>query len=134
MIKTFSFRTKDSTYAKHLEAMARAINRVWNFCNETQHQALKWAKKWPSGFDLNNLTAGSARELGLHSQSVQGVCEEYARRRDQHHKRRLRWRGKRSLGWIPFKKAAIKLKEIQADRRQAEGPGRIRAREAVGKG
>lgn len=79
MIKTFSFRIKDSTCAKHLEAMARATNSVWNFCNETQRAAIKWGKKWPTGFDLNNLTAGSSRELGLHSQTVQAIGEEYAR-------------------------------------------------------
>jgi len=110
MIKTFSFRIKDSTCAKHLEAMARATNSVWNFCNETQRAAIKWGKKWPTGFDLNNLTAGSSRELGLHSQTVQAIGEEYARRREQHHKRWLRWRGRRSLGWIPFKKSGIRIK------------------------
>ncbi len=110
MIKSFSFRLKDSTGAKHLDAMARAANTVWNFCNETQRSAMKWGKTWPTGYDFSTLTAGSSKALGLHSQTVQAIGEEYARRRQQHRKRWLRWRGKRSLGWIPFKRSGLRLK------------------------
>src|SRR6185437_16198329 len=57
--------------------------------------------------------AGAAKELGLNSQSVQAICEEYVTRRVQFKKRKLRWRksnGKeRSLGWIPFKALSIKF-------------------------
>ncbi len=109
MIKTFSFRIKDSASAKHLEAMARQTNTVWNFCNDTQRHAIKWNKRWPTGYDLQKLTAGSSKDLDLHSQSIQAVCEEYATRRKQTKNRWLRYRGKRSLGWIPFKAAGIKL-------------------------
>jgi putative transposase len=49
--------------------------------------------------------------LHLHSQTVQAIAEEYATRRRQFRKVRLSWRkstgSRRSLGWIPFKKAAI---------------------------
>ncbi|KOR08643.1 transposase, partial [Burkholderia cenocepacia] len=38
--------------------------RVKYFCNDTQKHALKWSKKWPTGFDLNVLTTGSSKELG----------------------------------------------------------------------
>jgi hypothetical protein len=62
MIKTFQFRVKDSTTAKHLAAHARTVNWIWNFCNDTQKHALKWNKRWPTGFDLSNLCAGSSRE------------------------------------------------------------------------
>jgi putative transposase len=34
-----------------LDRQARACNVVWNFCNETQQHALKWNKRWPTGFD-----------------------------------------------------------------------------------
>jgi hypothetical protein len=44
-----------------LNSQARACNFVWNFCNDTQQQALKWNKRWPSGFDLNRLTAGTSK-------------------------------------------------------------------------
>ncbi|MGQ0835129.1 MAG: zinc ribbon domain-containing protein [Gammaproteobacteria bacterium] len=50
-----------------LNRQARAVNFVWNYCNDTQKAALKWNKPWPTGFDLNRLTAGSSKELGLSS-------------------------------------------------------------------
>jgi len=109
MIKTYSFRIKDETDGKHLDKLARSVNFVWNFCNETQKHALKWNKVWPGQAELCRLTAGSAQELGLNSQTVQAVCQEYAIRRKQAKKRSLRWRGKRSPGWIPFKQASIKV-------------------------
>lgn len=28
-----------------LNAQARAVNYVWNYCNDVQKQALKWGKK-----------------------------------------------------------------------------------------
>lgn len=109
MIKTFQYRIKDSTCAAELTVLALACNQVWNFCNESQEHALRWNQRWPTGFDLNKLTAGSSKDLGLHSQTVQAVCEEYATRRKQAKKRKLRWRGKRSLGWIPFKASCVKV-------------------------
>ncbi|PPK46218.1 hypothetical protein B0G57_103242 [Trinickia symbiotica] len=33
-----------------LNRQSRAVNYVWNFCNDTQKHALKWGKKWPRGF------------------------------------------------------------------------------------
>src|SRR5678815_4551295 len=41
-----------------LDKQARAVSYVFNFCNDTQKHALKWGKRWPTGFDLNKLTAG----------------------------------------------------------------------------
>ena len=109
MIKTYQYRVKDSVTRKRLDAHARAVNFVWNFCNDTQKHALKWRKKWPSGFDLSNLTSGSSRELNLHSQTVQAICEEYAQRRSDKNRPYLRYRGKTHLGWIPFKASGIKV-------------------------
>jgi len=111
MIKTFQYCVKDSVTRKHLDAHARAVNFVWNFCNDTQKHALKWRKKWLSGFDLSNLCAGSSRELNLHSQTIQAICEEYAQRRADKKRPFLRYRGKRHLGWVPFKASGIRLAE-----------------------
>lgn len=86
-----------------LNEQARAVNYVWNFCNDTQKHALKWNKKWPSGYDLNNLTSGSCKELGLHSSTINYVCEQYAKSRQQQKKRHLKYRSKKNLGWIPLK-------------------------------
>lgn len=109
MILTFQYRIKDSVTKKNLEAMARAVNYVWNYCNETSFKALRYDSKWLSSYDLNNLTSGSSKELNLHSQTVQAIAEEYVTRRRQFKKRKLRWRGKKSLGWIPFKASGVKV-------------------------
>ncbi|HZC85642.1 MAG TPA: transposase, partial [Steroidobacteraceae bacterium] len=110
MILTYRYRLKaTSGAAQELSRQARAVNLVWNFCGETQEAARRWSRLWPSGFDLINLTHGSSRDLGLHSDTVQAVCKQFAHSRDAL-RRRPRWRGRRSLGWIPFQAArAIRL-------------------------
>lgn len=109
MIKTYKYRIKDASAAKKLMAMARSVNFVWNYCNEISLYAIKNRSKFLSGFDLSNLAKGSSKELSLHSQTIQTICEEYATRRQKTKKIKLRWRGKRSLGWIPFKKTGVKI-------------------------
>jgi len=109
MIRTYRYRIKDSTAAPKLNELARSCNFVWNFCNESQEHALCWNQRWPTYQDLCKLTTGSSKELGLHSQTVQAVCEQYATRRQQFKKRKLRWRGKRSPGWVPFKASGVKV-------------------------
>ena len=76
---TYQFRLKDSS-ASWLQKKARATNFVWNYCNETSINAWKSQSKFLSAFDLIKLTTGASKELGLHSQTVNAVCEEYARR------------------------------------------------------
>jgi len=101
MITVFRFRVKSLNGL--LNKQARAVNYVWNYCNDVQKQALKWGKMWPTGFDLNKLTAGSSKELSVHSGTVNATCEQYAKSRAQFKRPYLRWRGKKSLGWVPFK-------------------------------
>lgn len=110
MILTYRYRIKLTSGAqKALQGMARAVNLVWNFCGETQLAAERWGKPWPSGFDLIGLTHGVSRELGLHSDTVQAVCKQFAISRDAKRKR-PRWRGRKSLGWVPFQAArAIRM-------------------------
>src|ERR1700720_3594572 len=97
MLLVYRYRIKSLTGL--LNARARACNFVWNFCNETQQHALKWNKRWPSGFDLNRLTAGSSKELALHSGTINAVCEQYVKSRRQKNRPFLRWRGRRPVGW-----------------------------------
>ena len=111
---TYSFRIKDSkeSLVSRLVDKSRAVNFVWNFCNETQLAALRKGKlPWdgPKESELMRLTAGSTKELGLNSTTIQIICSEYDSRRRQHKKRSLRWRGKKSLNWIPFKASAISV-------------------------
>jgi IS605 OrfB family transposase len=100
MVLTYRYRIKDAN-RRHLQRQAWAVNQVWNYCGETQNAARRHNKRWPSGFDLINLTLGSSKLLGLHSDTVQAVCKQFAVSRDTCGKR-PRWRGRRALGWIPF--------------------------------
>src|SRR5579863_6372102 len=106
MLLVYRYRIKSLTGL--LGRQARACNFVWNFCNVTQQQALKWNKRWPTGFDLNRLTAGSSKELALHARTINAVCEQYAKSRRQRNRPFLRWRGRRSLGWVPLKGRDLK--------------------------
>jgi IS605 OrfB family transposase len=101
VLLTYRYRVK--SHVGLVNRQSHAVNYVWNYCNDTQKHALKWDKRWPCGFDLNVLTTGSARELGLHSGTVNEVCERYARSRRQSARPYLRYRGKKSLGWVPLK-------------------------------
>lgn len=102
---TYRYRVKDATSGKHLARMARAVNFVWNYCGDVQEHARKWDKRWPTAFDLVNLTAGAGEMLGLSSRSLNAVCHEFVQARSAR-KRRPNWRSsKRSLGWVPFSHA-----------------------------
>lgn len=108
-ILTYNFRIKDATSCIHLETMAKAVNFVWNYCNETSFNAIRNYGKWLNKFDFNPLVKGAAKDLGLHSQTVQTIAYEYVAKRIQFKKRKLRWRSKKSLGWIPLGKDGIKI-------------------------
>ena len=107
LVKTFRYRVKDGTSGRHLDQAARAVNMVWNHCNGAQRHALKHNTRWPTRQALQASTAGSSKLLGIPAQSIQGVCEEYIDRRRGSRKAKLRWRGRRSLGWLPFKNQTI---------------------------
>jgi putative transposase len=106
MLLVYRYRIKSLTGL--LNSQARACNFVWNFCNDTQKHALKWNKRWPTGFDLNRLTTGSSKQLALHAGTINAVCEQYAKSRRQRDRPFLRWRGRRSLGWVPLKGRDLK--------------------------
>lgn len=106
---TFKYRVKDK-HAARLGQQARAINWVWNFCNETQQKAVRSGREWLTGHDLWKLVAGATREgLDLHSHSAMRVCQQYDKSRSQQRKPWLRWRGRKSLGWVPFNTGHVKL-------------------------
>lgn len=101
MVLTYRFRIKSNT--KMLDKQANAINFVWNYCNETQKKAVKDGRKWLSTFDLIRLTSGTSKELGVRSKSIEQVCRNHYNARIKHKKHWLKFRGKKSLGWIPFR-------------------------------
>ena len=121
-IKTLRIRVKDK-HASILCKMARDVNTVFNFCNETSHRAITERNHWMSGYDLQKLTAGFSKcdGVSIGSATIQQVCIEYATRRRLFKKRRLNWRvsnrnsPKYSLGWIPFKAGQVKYKSGQVE-------------------
>lgn len=101
MLLTFKLRLRDR-HAASLNRQARAVNFVWNYCNETQQKAARAPRRWLTSFDLQKLTNGSSKELGLHAHTIQRVCSRYAQSRQLHRKPWLKWRSRKSLGWVPF--------------------------------
>lgn len=111
--RTLRLRLKDK-HAVLLREHARAVNMVWNFCNELSLKHFERKREFLSAYDMQPYTKGASKELGVHSQTVQAVQEEFVTRRKQFKKVKLRWRvsrgSRRSLGWIPFKASAIRYK------------------------
>lgn len=114
--KTLKVRVRDK-HAAQLREWSRSVNFVWNYVNELSERSIRERGKFLSAYDMHQYTAGSGKMLGLHSQTIQGVTEEYVVRRKQFKKRKLNWRrsggAKRSLGWVPFKVGAAMWKNGQ---------------------
>ncbi|HEY2465241.1 MAG TPA: transposase [Steroidobacteraceae bacterium] len=101
-----------------LDAAAIEVNQVWNFANATSYKAARpfsGRPRWLTAFDLDKLTAGATEcfeKIG--SDTIQRVNAEFATRRKQFKRAKLRWRvsrgAKRSLGWVPFKAVQLKRK------------------------
>src|SRR5580700_287905 len=90
--RVLRLRLKDK-HAKILRDLAREVNFVWNYCNELQITMFNREHRFLSGYDFAKFTRGATKEgLHLHSQTVQAIAEEYARRRQQSKKVRLSWR------------------------------------------
>jgi putative transposase len=114
-VRTLRLKVKREGYA-WLDAAATEVNQVWNYSNEVSRKAARpfaGVPRWLSGFDLDKLTAGAAPYFEhIGSDTIQRVNAEFATRRKQVKKLKLRWRKSsgrgRSLGWIPFK--AVQLK------------------------
>src|SRR5271155_338457 len=116
-VRTLHLKVRAEGYA-WLNAAAIEVNQVWNYANATSYKAARpfaGPPRWLTAFDLDKLTAG-ATECFEHigADTIQRVNAEFATRRRQFHKAKLRWRvsrgAKRSLGWIPFKAMQLKRK------------------------
>ena len=102
MILVYRYRVKSLNGL--LNQQARAVNFVWNFCNDRQKDALRFNRHWLTRFDLDKLTSGSSKELGIHSGTISSVCQTYEQSRSRTKRPFLRYRSNRkSLGWIPIK-------------------------------
>ena len=117
VIRTLRFKVRREGYA-WLEAAAVEVNQVWNWSNSVSDKAARpfaGPPRWLSGFDLDKLSAGATKYFEhIGADTIQKVNAEFARRRRQFRKTKLRWRvsrGRRkSLGWIPMKAASLRRK------------------------
>lgn len=107
-VKTYRYRVKDK-HAARLNRMARAVSFVWNFCNETQRTAVQRGDRWPTHFGLTHLVAGTSKELGVPATSIEATCKRYVVSRRGSRRRWLRFRGRKSLGWIPFRSQDVRF-------------------------
>jgi IS605 OrfB family transposase len=116
-VRTLRLKVKREGYA-WLNRAAIEVNQVWNYSNEVSYKAtcpFAGTSRWLGAFDLDKLTAG-ATEFFAHigADTIQRVNAEFATRRKQFKRTKLRWRissgSKRSLGWIPFKAVQLKRK------------------------
>jgi len=116
-VRTLRLKVKAEGYA-WLNAAAIEVNQVWNYANATSYKAARpfaGPAKWLTAFDLDKLTAGASEYFErIGSETIQRINAEFATRRRQFRRTKLRWRvssgSKRSLGWIPFKAVQLKRK------------------------
>lgn len=116
-MRTLRLKVKSEAYSWLNEA-AIEVNQVFNYANETSLKAATRTdlkRKWMSGFDLCNLSAGATEYFDrIGADTIQSVCTHYADKRKAAKRAKLRWRvsrgTRRSLGWVPFKAANLKRK------------------------
>lgn len=117
MIVSYRYKLKGKRVARRLSAYARSVNSVWNYCVDIQREVRnRWKhgqmSHWPSFYTLKDLASGTSKELGIHAQTVQNVCKQFVKGRDQHKKcpkKRKDYGARRSLGWIPFQEQSRKI-------------------------
>ncbi len=102
------YRYRVKSLAGLLNQQARTVNFIWNYCNDRQKDALRFGRRWHTGFDLIKLTTGCSKELGLHSGTVNDICQRYASSRAMSHRPYLRYRGRKAMGWVPLKGRELK--------------------------
>jgi putative transposase len=113
LTRRFKVRAEANTW---LNAAAIESNQVWNYFNATSYKAARpyfGKPRWLTGYDLCNLSAGATEFFDhIGADTIQRIAAEFATRRMQFKKAKLRWRkslgSHRSLGWIPFKAASIR--------------------------
>jgi len=113
--KTLRIKVKPNSWA-WLDRARVEVNQVWNWANATSAKAARpfvGRGKWLSGFDLCKLSSGATEHFDfIGAETIQKVCTEYATRRKQSKRTKLRFRksagSKQSLGWIPFKAASLR--------------------------
>jgi putative transposase len=118
LILTYKYRLKDRSVKKMLRRHAAAANQVWNWAVaqqrdvEHRYRAGEKPRKWSSHFDLAKQCKGVGKELGIHQQSVQGICRQFTESRAKlRHAPSFRasFGPKRALGWLPFQQQSRQI-------------------------
>lgn len=108
MITVYRYRVKN--LSGELNRQSRVVNFVWNYCNESQKFCLHIGRKWLTHFDLVKLTTGTSHDLGIAAETINQICSQYVKSRRQKKKPFLKWRGRKNLGWVPFRASSIAFK------------------------
>lgn len=110
MIKSIKFRIKDKNTSKLLDQMARDTNFVWNVLNAASRKKWKESRKMFHKYDpwYKAITVGASKYLSINAQTIQAIAAQF--HKDIHQqKKQLKFRGIKSLRWIPFDGQTIKL-------------------------
>lgn len=96
--------------------MSCEVNFVWNYVNNLCYEHLKRTGKFFSAYDICEYTKGATLEgLDISAATVQCINMKYFENRLTNKKAKLAWRksigSRKSLGWIPFRNKAIRLKD-----------------------
>ncbi len=118
MILSYKYRLSSKSATKQLRNHAIAVNQVWNWAvayqrhAEAQYKAGAKPQKWPSHYDLQKLCKGVGAELGLHQQSVVGVCRQFTVSRQMNKGApafRKSFGSNASRGWVPFEQQSRQI-------------------------
>lgn len=102
-IITYRYRLK-SKNVNFLNFLAKEVNFVWNYFNEISIRRFKESRQHVSEYELNKLTTGATKSgLKINSASIQELSKVFCKSKKQHRKVKLRWRGRKSLGFIPVR-------------------------------
>lgn len=108
---TLRVRVRDK-HATVLNQMARDVNLVWNWANETSWKAWRESRRWLSAYDIEPWAAGASASLTLPANTILAVIQEHGRKRHQERRSKLRWRSNyRSLGWVPFRRRQARFRD-----------------------
>jgi transposase len=112
MIKSIKFRIKDKNTSKILYQMGRDTNFVWNVLNSASRKKWKESREVFHKFNpyYNAILTGASSLLSINSQTIQAIRDQF--HKDIHQqKKQLRYRGKKSPKWIPFKPLTVKVND-----------------------
>lgn len=76
-LSAFSTSDAKTRHARALQEQARAVNFLWNYCNELSAKVWERKRRFLSGYEFHPFTKGAGREgLGLYSGAIRAVADE----------------------------------------------------------